>query len=190
MMLYFILFFSVLMIQRLVELYIARSNEKWMKEQGAIEYGQAHYKMMVGIHVAFFISLLVEGGVFHSGVSQYWPLLLGGFILTQLGRIWVISSLGKYWNTKIIVLPRAEVIAKGPYKHLKHPNYLIVTLEFLIVPLLFNAYWTLFIFALLNQFILSIRIPLEEQALKSETDYERIHLHTKGWGIPLFKKEK
>ena len=189
-MLYFILFFSVLMIQRLVELYIARSNEKWMKEQGAIEYGQAHYKMMVGIHVAFFISLLVEGGVFHSGVSQYWPLLLGGFILTQLGRIWVISSLGKYWNTKIIVLPRAEVIAKGPYKHLKHPNYFIVTLEFLIVPLLFNAYWTLFIFALLNQFILSIRIPLEEQALKSETDYERIHLHTKGWGIPLFKKEK
>lgn len=189
MMLYFVLFFSVLMIQRLVELYIARSNEKWMKERGAKEYGQAHYKLMVGIHVAFFISLVIEGGFYHSGVNHYWPLLLGGFILTQLGRIWSIASLGRYWNTKIIVLPEAKVIAKGPYKHLKHPNYLIVTLEFLIVPLLFQAYWTLFIFALLNQFILSIRIPLEEHALKEETEYEKVHLNTKGW-IPLFKKEK
>ncbi|PFA70091.1 hypothetical protein CN378_01950 [Bacillus sp. AFS015802] len=188
-MLYFILFFSVLLVQRLVELYIARSNEKWMKQQGAKEYGQAHYKMMVGIHIAFFISLLIEGGIFHSGVNPYWPFLLGGFILTQLGRIWAIASLGKYWNTKIIVLPDAEVVAKGPYKHLKHPNYLIVTLEFLIVPLLFNAYWTLFIFALLNQFILSIRIPLEEHALKKETDYNKVHVNTRVW-IPLFKKEK
>ena len=188
-MLYFMLFFSVLMIQRIVELFIAKSNEKWMKSQGAKEYGQTHYRMMVAIHIAFFISLLIEGGLLHSGVNHYWPFLLGGFILTQLGRVWAIASLGKYWNTKIIVLPQAEVVAKGPYKHLKHPNYLIVTLEFLIVPLLFNAYWTLFIFALLNQFILSIRIPLEERALKEETDYEMVHVRTRGW-IPLFKKEK
>jgi methyltransferase len=189
MMLYFILFFFVLMIQRFVELFIAKSNEKWMKQQGAKEYGQSHYKMMVAIHIAFFVSLLIEGGIFHTGVNAYWPLLLTGFILTQIGRVWVISSLGKYWNTKIIVLPNAAVVARGPYKYLKHPNYFIVTLEFLIVPLLFNAYWTLFIFALLNQFILSIRIPLEENALRIETDYERIHLHTKGW-IPIIKKEK
>ncbi|MCA1058391.1 hypothetical protein LCL96_05570 [Rossellomorea aquimaris] len=189
MMLYFVLFFSVLVIQRLVELFIAKSNEKWMKKQGAKEYGQSHYRMMVAIHIAFFISLLIEGGVFHSGVNPFWPLLLAGFILTQLVRIWAIASLGKYWNTKIIVLPKADVVAKGPYKHLKHPNYLIVTLELLIIPLLFNAFWTLFIFALLNQFILSIRIPLEEHALKAETDYGQVHFKTKGW-IPLFKKEK
>jgi methyltransferase len=189
MMLYFVLFFCVLLIQRIVELYIARANEKWMKERGAKEYGQAHYKVMVFIHIAFFISLLIEGGAFHSGVNHYWPILLSGFILMQIGRIWSIASLGKFWNTKIIVLPNAEIVAKGPYKRLKHPNYLIVTLEFLIVPLLFNAYWTLFIFALLNQFILSIRIPLEEYALKEETEYEKVHLHTRGW-IPLFKKEK
>ncbi|TMU86814.1 hypothetical protein FGG79_01310 [Bacillus sp. BHET2] len=188
-MLYFALFFTVLLIQRLVELYIAKSNEMWMKKQGAKEYGQGHYKMMVAIHIAFFISLLIEGGVLHPGVNRYWPLLLCGFIFTQLGRIWVIASLGKYWNTKIIVLPKAEIVAKGPYKYLKHPNYLIVTLEFIFVPLLFNAYWTLFIFALLNQLILSIRIPLEEQALRNETDYKRIHPHTKGW-MTSIKKEK
>ncbi|NMH70454.1 hypothetical protein HF072_16860 [Bacillus sp. RO3] len=186
---YFILFFFVLICQRLVELFIAKSNEEWMKRQGAREYGKAHYKMMVTIHIAFFVSLLIEGGFFHKGVNPFWPLLLTGFLLTQLGRIWVMSSLGRYWNTKIIVLPEAEAVSKGPYKYLKHPNYLIVTVEFLIVPLLFNAYWTLFIFALLNQFILAVRIPLEEQALRSETDYERIHLQTKGW-LPIIKKGK
>ncbi|WP_173108173.1 isoprenylcysteine carboxylmethyltransferase family protein [Bacillus sp. KH172YL63] len=186
---YFFLFFSVLIIQRIVEVVIAKSNEKWMIRQGAKEYGQAHYKLMVAIHVAFFISLLIEGGIKESGVNSYWPFLLCAFLITQIMRIWVITSLGKYWNTKIIVLPNAESVNKGPYKYLKHPNYLIVTIELIIVPLLFNAYWTMFIFALLNQLILSVRIPLEEKALRNETDYGEVHIQTKGWGS-LMKKEK
>ena len=188
-MMYFILFFTVLVIQRVIELIIAKTNEKWMKENGAIEYGQNHYKFMVFIHFAFFVSLLIEGGMFHTSVHSQWPLLLSVFILTQIGRIWVIFSLGRYWNTKIIVLPNANVVSKGPFKYFKHPNYVIVTIELVIIPLLFNAYWTLCIFALLNQIILAIRIPLEERALKSETNYDQVHFNTKGW-IPMFKKEK
>ncbi|MGR3764771.1 isoprenylcysteine carboxyl methyltransferase family protein [Rossellomorea sp. NS-SX7] len=186
---FFILFFTILVVQRLVELVIARKNEKWMKDRGAKEFGQDHYRAMVMIHFAFFISLLIEGGLLHSGIHPLWKYLLAGFLLTQAGRIWVISSLGKYWNTKIIVLPNTEVVATGPYKHFRHPNYLIVTLELAIIPLLFNAYWTLVIFSVLNQLILLTRIPVEERALRSETDYERVHLATPGW-IGAFKKEK
>ncbi|WP_175991616.1 isoprenylcysteine carboxyl methyltransferase family protein [Bacillus sp. Marseille-Q1617] len=183
---FFLLFFTILVIQRAVELVIARKNERWMKSRGAKEFGQGHYRTMVMIHFAFFVSLLIEGGVFHSGLHPLWKYLLAGFILTQAGRIWVISSLGKYWNTKIIVLPNTEVVSTGPYKLFRHPNYLIVTLELAVIPLLFNAYWTLIIFALLNQLILFTRIPVEEQALRSETDYER---ETPGW-IGTLKKEK
>jgi methyltransferase len=189
MMFFFKLFLAILAIQRIVELIIARKNEKWMKNQGAKEYGQKHYRAMVLIHFAFFVSLLIEGGIFHSGIHPLWEFLLTIFLLTQAGRIWVISSLGRYWNTKIIVLPHAEVVASGPYKLFRHPNYLIVTIELMIVPLIFNAYWTMVIFAVLNQLILFMRILIEEHALKRETDYELVHLGTPGW-IGTVKKEK
>ncbi|WP_328585878.1 isoprenylcysteine carboxyl methyltransferase family protein [Rossellomorea aquimaris] len=188
-MIFFILFFLVLALQRVVELIIARKNEEWMKKRGAKEYGQNHYRAMVIIHTAFFVSLLLEAGFFHSGIHPLWEYLLAGFLLTQAGRIWVISSLGKYWNTKIIVLPDTEVVATGPYKFFRHPNYLIVTVELAIIPLLFNAYWTLIIFAVLNQLILLTRIPVEEEALSRETNYEHVHFSTPGW-IGSEKKEK
>jgi methyltransferase len=189
MMKFFVLFFTVLVIQRLVELVIAKKNEKWMKDRGAKEFGQKHYHVMVMIHFAFFVSLLIEGGIYHSGIHPLWKYLLALFLITQAGRVWVISSLGKYWNTKIIVLPDAEVVATGPYKLFRHPNYLIVTMELVIVPLLFNAYWTLIVFAVLNQLILLTRIPVEEDALKTETDYDRIHVRTPGW-LGIVRKEK
>jgi methyltransferase len=188
-MVFFYLFLVVLAIQRFIELIIARKNEKWMKKQGAKEYGQKHYQAMLLIHFAFFVSLLIEGGIFHSGIHPHWEYLLAIFLLTQAGRIWIISSLGKYWNTKIIVLPDGDIVASGPYKLFRHPNYLIVTIELIIVPLLFNAYWTMVIFAALNQLILFTRISIEEHALRSETDYEFVHFHTPGW-IGAAKKEK
>lgn len=171
----FYLLFTVIAIQRTVELFIARRNEKWMKSKGAKEYGQKHYKLMVTIHLLFFVSLLVEKIFAQKPLNEYWIGLFIIFLITQAGRVWVITSLGRYWNTKIIVLPEADVIVKGPYKYIKHPNYFIVTVELIVIPLMFNAYWTLFIFALLNQFILSIRIPIEEKALAEATDYQTVH---------------
>ncbi|TYS18875.1 hypothetical protein FZC78_05090 [Rossellomorea vietnamensis] len=185
----FYILFAVIAIQRMVELVIAKRNEKWMKGRGAREYGQKHYKLMVSIHLLFFISLLAEEFFLKRTLNDYWGLLFILFLITQAGRVWVIASLGKYWNTKIIVLPQAEVVAKGPYKFIKHPNYFIVTVELIVIPLMFNAYWTLFIFALLNQFILSVRIPLEEKALKEATNYQAVHQGKKRF-LPVMKKEE
>lgn len=96
------------------------------------------------------------------------------FLIAQSGRIWVIRSLGKHWNTKIIVVPDADVVIKGPYKFFKHPNYIIVATEILVISLLFNAYYTAIIFSLLNVWMMMVRIPLEEKALKEHTEYSTV----------------
>jgi methyltransferase len=99
-------------------------------------------------------------------------LLAAVFVCAQLIRVWAISSLGTFWNTKIIVLPNVEVVRKGPYRFIKHPNYLVVSIELLVVPLMFGAYVTACLFTLLNVIMLSIRIPAEEKALRELTEYE------------------
>ncbi|MEH7075510.1 isoprenylcysteine carboxyl methyltransferase family protein [Neobacillus drentensis] len=163
---------SLIILQRLIELGIANRNEKWMRQQGAIEFGVKHYRFMVLLHVLFFLSLLAEKVYWNKGLSQNWPLLLSAFLLAQLIRVWVISTLGRYWNTKIIVLRDAQVIKKGPYRYIKHPNYFVVAIELLVIPLLFNLYITACLFTILNAVILMIRIPEEEKALKELTEYE------------------
>ncbi|GAA0348092.1 alkylpyrone methyltransferase [Bacillus carboniphilus] len=163
--------FVFLIFQRLVELRIAKRNEIWMKQQGAIEFGKEHYGLMVAMHIAFFVSLMLEVILFKDTANQYWPVILGLFIITQAFRVWIIKSLQRYWNTKILVIPNAKVIKSGPYRWMKHPNYLVVTVELLLIPLLFNAYLTLCLFFVLNQIILSIRIPQEEAILSQWTEY-------------------
>lgn len=168
----FLLFITILIIQRLLELVIARRNEMWMKDQGAIEFGAKHYQFIVLMHSMFFIVLLLEKITFSRDLSPFWPLLAIVFVGAQLIRVWALSSLGRYWNTKIIVLPNVEVVRKGPYRFIKHPNYLVVSIELLVVPLLFGAYMTACLFTILNILILSIRIPAEEKALRELTEYE------------------
>lgn len=161
-------------VQRIVELFIARRNENWMKSQGGYEVGAKHYPYMVAIHIGFFISLILEVLIFKRHLSPYWWVFFILFIGLQLMRIWVISSLGKYWNTKIIVLPGAHVVKKGPFHFLRHPNYVVVSLEILIIPLIFNGIFTAILFTLLNLCILYIRIPIEEAALREVTDYRKV----------------
>ncbi|MFS0863322.1 isoprenylcysteine carboxyl methyltransferase family protein [Fredinandcohnia sp. 179-A 10B2 NHS] len=160
-------------VQRLIELRIAKRNEKKVLNQGGYEVGQRHYKYMVLLHLSFFLSLICEVTIFEKGASSIFPLLLFLFFLTQLGRIWVIYSLGMFWNTKILILPANQIRAKGPYKFMKHPNYFIVTIEFILIPLLFDAYYTATIFTLLNALVLSVRIPIEEKALQVHTEYQQ-----------------
>ncbi|MBD7985534.1 isoprenylcysteine carboxyl methyltransferase family protein [Sporosarcina sp. Sa2YVA2] len=163
---------TIVIIQRLVELFIAKRNEKWMKRQGAFEAGASHYPYMVAMHVLFFISLIMEVIVLDRELSPVWPLFLAIFLLAQVLRVWCLTSLGKYWNTKIVVLPNAKVVRKGPYKWIRHPNYVIVATELIVLPLLFSAYFTAILFTLLNMWMMSVRIPVEEQALKSVTNYK------------------
>ncbi|MEC0831173.1 isoprenylcysteine carboxylmethyltransferase family protein, partial [Bacillus atrophaeus] len=87
-------------------------------------------------------------------------------ILVQGVRYWALLSLGAHWNTKILVVPDAELIKKGPYKWLKHPNYAVVMVEIILLPLLYGAYWTLILFTILNALMLSVRIRVEDKALR------------------------
>ncbi|WP_312472929.1 isoprenylcysteine carboxylmethyltransferase family protein [Neobacillus sp.] len=168
----FIFIFAFIILQRVIELFVAKSNENWMKQQGAIEFGTQHYQYMVLMHLLFFVSFFIEKTLFNRGLSPLWPWLLFIFISTQLMRIWVITSLGRYWNIKIIVRPNADIIKKGPYRFIKHPNYFVVSIEIIVIPMLFTAYFTAFLFTVLNVIMLSIRIPEEEKALRNLTEYE------------------
>ncbi|WP_306807295.1 isoprenylcysteine carboxyl methyltransferase family protein [Peribacillus muralis] len=173
-MMIFTIFIILIAIQRLVELYIAKQNEKQLKVAGAVEYGESHYRWMVLMHVSFFVVLILEVLAFGRNVSALWPIWLTLFLVAQSGRIWVISSLGKHWNTKIIVVPDAEVVIKGPYKFFKHPNYIIVATEIIVISLLFNAFFTAILFTILNAWMMAVRIPLEEKALKENTQYSTV----------------
>ncbi|CAH0347770.1 isoprenylcysteine carboxylmethyltransferase family protein [Bacillus sp. CECT 9360] len=175
----FWLFISLIVLQRVIELFIAQRNEKWMKKQGALEFGMSHYPWMVLMHIGFFSALILEVTLTGRELNSFWQLWLAIFLAAQAGRVWVIASLGKYWNTKIIVLPGAELMAKGPYKYIKHPNYLVVAIEIIIISLLFNAYITGILFSLLNVWMMTVRIPEEERALNSLTDYEMVFKNKK-----------
>lgn len=170
----FYLLVSFVITQRLIELIIAKRNEKWMRDQGGIEVANEHYKWIVIVHVLFFISLLIETTINKLELSPIWPFFLLLFIFAQVVRVWSLYTLGKYWNTKIIVLPNTEVVAKGPYRFIRHPNYFVVALEILVIPLMFNAYITAVVFSLLNAIVLSIRIPREEKALEEATNYHEV----------------
>jgi methyltransferase len=158
---YFILFILFLITQRLSELYIASRNEKWLLSQGAIEYGKDHYPYIVALHTLFIISLIVEYMLKSNSPINYIFLLL--FALLLLFKFWALSSLGKYWNTKIYRVPGSGPVKKGPYKLFKHPNYFIVVCEIAIIPLVFNLYYTAIIFTVLNAIMLSVRIKIENK---------------------------
>jgi methyltransferase len=167
-----VFFWSVILIviiQRLVELKIAARNEVWLKQQGAIEYGHRHYKFIVLLHTCFFLSIIAEyylrGRHTEIGFLSYLFFVI--FIFLQAGRIWVLASLGKYWNTKILRIPGAELVSKGPYKYFKHPNYIVVVLELAVIPMMFNLYYTAIVFTMLNAVMLTVRIKEENRALGS-----------------------
>lgn len=169
----FTIIIGIVIMQRLIELFFAKRNEQWMRSQGAFEVGAAHYPIMVAMHVAFFVTFILEVNLLNRPLSSLWIPLLAFLFLTQAARIWCLTSLGKFWNTKIIILPGADVVRKGPYKLIRHPNYLIVTTELLVLPLIFSAYFTAIIYSILNLWMLSVRIPTEEKALKKATNYQK-----------------
>jgi methyltransferase len=147
-------------LQRLVELVLARRNTQRLLAEGGVEYGRAHYPVLVALHAAWL------GGLWWLGRTQpVDPLFLGAFVLVQAGRIWVIATLGRRWTTRIIVLPRAPLVASGPYRWLKHPNYWVVALEIAVVPLALGLPVFAAVFTVLNALMLYHRIRAENAAL-------------------------
>ena len=157
----FILFISFFILQRLSELYIARRNEKWLLAQGAVQYGQSHYPFIIALHTSFIISIIAEYFLRDEPPISWIFLVL--FLLVLSFKFWALSSLGKYWNTKIYRIPGVYPVKKGPYKFLKHPNYMEVVCEIAIIPLVFHLYYTAIIFTVLNAVMLSVRIKVENK---------------------------
>jgi methyltransferase len=160
----FILFILFIILLRLGELVYSKRNERWLLQNQAVEYGKGHYPFIVALHVLFILSLIVEYWI-KQPVSCSFYFLIFYFILL-LFKAWAILSLGKFWNTKIYHIPTIPLIKKGPYKYIKHPNYLIVIAEIAIIPLVFHLYYTAIIFSILNGIMLWVRIKEENKALE------------------------
>ncbi|MGQ0794364.1 MAG: isoprenylcysteine carboxyl methyltransferase family protein [Deltaproteobacteria bacterium] len=162
---YFWLFFLFLILQRVAELIYASRNERVVIGEGAVEYDSFGYKAIAAMHTAFFISLLAEKLVFDTALNRFWIPLVLIFAAAQPLRYWAIASLGVYWNTKVLVSPNHKIVAAGPYKYLRHPNYAAVITEIAVVPLIFSCYFTASVFSLANLILLRRRIKVEEEAL-------------------------
>jgi len=152
-------------LQRLLELRLSRRHERILRSRGAVERGRGHYPLMVGLHVLWLLSTLVEGSLRGDGLPAYWPIPLALFLLVQPLRYWAIFSLGENWNTRILVIPGAKLVTHGPYRYFPHPNYVVVAVEIATLPLIFGAWVTALVFSILNAALLFVRIREENRAL-------------------------
>lgn len=155
---YAILFF--VLFQRLSELAIARTNTARLLAAGAYEHAPGHYPLIVAVHAGWLATLFWLA----PGRDIQW-LLFGLFLLLQAGRLWVLRTLGPRWTTRIIVLPNAPLIDGGPFRFVRHPNYLVVIGEIAVLPLVFGLWQVAVVFSILNAVVLAIRIRAETGAL-------------------------
>jgi methyltransferase len=156
-------------LQRGGELLLARANTASLRRQGAVEIDREGYKYIVLLHAAWLAALFVA---VPSATPPNWALLIV-FGLLQVGRIWVVASLGRRWTTRLVVLRGAPLIARGPYRWLRHPNYLIVAAEMAILPLAFAATAIAVLFSACNGWLLWRRIRLEDAALGRDSYHIR-----------------
>jgi methyltransferase len=153
---------ALVTLQRLGELFLSKRNTRRLLERGAHEVAPGHYPLIVAVHVMWLAALWW----FAPGrpIDGFW---LAVFVLLQIARIWVIATLGKRWTTRIIILPDAPLVARGPYRWVNHPNYLVVISEIAVLPLVWGLWPVALLFSALNAAVLSIRIREENRALRS-----------------------
>jgi len=155
-----VLVLALVTLQRLGELVLARRNTRALLSRGAYEVGASHYPLIVLLHAAWLAGLWLL-----SWDRPVVPLWLAVFIGLQALRVWVISTLGARWTTRIIILPGAPLVTGGPYRFLSHPNYVVVAGEMAVLPLAFGLPIYGLIFFLLNVAVLTLRLSVEAKAL-------------------------
>jgi methyltransferase len=153
---------GLVVLQRFGELTLASRNTQKLKARGAVEIGADHYRFIVLLHAAWLMAVL---WLLPAPLVIHWAWL-GLFVLLQAARIWVIAALGPYWTTRIISLPDAPLIKRGPYRFLRHPNYVIVAGEILALPLAFGEILVAIVFSIANAAMLFWRIREEDAALR------------------------
>ena len=158
------LFLAFIVVQRLSELVIARITTARLMARGAYEVGAGHYPMMVAMHSAWIGCLIVFG--IGQPVSLGW---LMAFVLLQILRIWILATLGPRWTTRIIILPE-PLVTRGPFRYLRHPNYVLVVAEIIVAPMVLGLVWVALLFTLLNAAMLWVRIGVEGRALAKLRD--------------------
>ena len=151
---------ALVTLQRLGELWLSKHNTSRLLAQGAREHAPGHYPLIVAVHTAWLLTLWLLAPF--RPIDGFW---LAMFVAIEILRIWVLASLGPRWTTRIIVLPDTDLVRRGPYRFINHPNYLVVISEILVLPLVFGLWQVALIFTLLNAAILTIRICAENAAL-------------------------
>ena len=152
---------GLVVLQRGAELVLARANTARLRRAGAVEIDRGGYKWIVALHAAWLVAL---AATVPGGTAPSWPLL-AVFLLMQLGRVWVIASLGRRWTTRLIVVPGGALVTAGPYRYLRHPNYAIVAAELAVLPLAFGAPAIAIAASACNAALLARRVRLENAAL-------------------------
>lgn len=166
----YLLLIAVVGCERLVELVLSTRNRRWALARGGVEVGQGHYPFMVAVHAAFLLSCGLEPWL----LQRSWQPTMGGamlvLVLLAMGlRYWAIATLGRRWNTRVVVLPGVPLVTAGPYKRFRHPNYVAVIVEIFALPLVHSAWLTAVLFTLLNLVVLRTRVAVEERALSSSS---------------------
>ncbi|MET7889213.1 isoprenylcysteine carboxyl methyltransferase family protein [Streptomyces avermitilis] len=169
-MIWYALLVATVAAERVVELVVARRNERWSTARGAIVTGQGHYPAMVVLHTALLVGCLAEVWLADRPFvpALAWPMLamLAG---SQALRWWCIGTLGPRWNTRVIVVPGLPLVTSGPYRLLRHPNYVAVVAEGVALPMVHTAWVTAAVFTVLNAVLLTVRIRCENRALAAAT---------------------
>jgi len=155
-----IVILALVTLQRLGELWLSNRNTARLFAQGAREYAPGHYPLIVAVHTLWLAALWWLAP--SRPVDFFW---LAMFVAIEIARIWVLASLGPRWTTRIIIIPDATLVRRGPYRFVNHPNYLVVVAEILVLPLVFGLWQVALSFTLLNAAILTIRIRAENAAL-------------------------
>ena len=153
-------------IQRVWELGVSTRHLRALKARGAIEVGTAHYPWMVALHTAFLFSCVTEVWL----LDRPWRPVIAGFAVIILGaalalRWWALATLGDRWTTRVLVVPGEALVSSGPYRWLRHPNYLVVVMEIAAIPMIHCAWLTAVVFTIANLVLLRERIRVEEGAL-------------------------
>jgi methyltransferase len=162
--------FTVLVVlvalERLVELAVSKRNLRWSKEHGGVEYGHSHYPYMVALHVFLLVGCLVEVWVWQKPLIPALSIaMLVLVIASQALRWWCIATLGKRWNTLVVIVPGMPRVTGGPYRWLSHPNYVAVVIEGIALPMVGFAWVTALVFTILNIPLLAVRLRVENAAL-------------------------
>lgn len=153
-------------LERLAELVVSKRNAAWSFERGAVETGQRHYLAMVILHTGLLVGALVEVWVLRPDFEPALGyLMLAVVVGSQALRWWCIQTLGRRWNTRVIVVPGLPLVTGGPYRLTSHPNYVAVVAEGLALPLVHSAWITAVVFTVCNAILLAVRLRVENEAL-------------------------